>query len=194
VNAYSAFIKRLVVCSGFFMGFDAMFGIAGQESGLSRAFPMAFAADYMVLFDRLDEELRIAPQLDRSLFTKIIVGACKRIPVLSKSAKAVRIDRLIEAGAWTDAALAVVALELPDWQLRRLEYDGGQWFCALSRGPNLPAMLDDTADANHELMPLAILRAFFQARRMTEIAPRATSPVPQVSAGTSNAICCDNFA
>jgi hypothetical protein len=85
------------------------------------------------------------------------------------------------AYAWTDAALAVIALELPGWQLRRLEYDGSQWFCALSRGPNLPAMLDDTADANHELMPIAILRAFFQARRMTEIAPRATSPVPQVS-------------
>ena len=154
---------------------------------------MAFAADYTALFDRLDEELRVAPQLDRSLFTKIIVGACKHIPV-SKPAKVARIDRLIEAGAWTDAALAIIALELPDWQLRRLEYDGGQWFCALSRGPNLPAMLDDTADANHELMPIAILRAFFQARRMTEIAPRATSAVPQVWAGTSNVVCCDNFA
>ena len=44
---------------------------------------MAFAADYAVLFDRLDEELRVAPQLDRSLFTKIIVGACRRMPVMS---------------------------------------------------------------------------------------------------------------
>jgi hypothetical protein len=101
---------------------------------------------------------------------------------------------LIEAGAWTDAALAVIAFELPDWQLRRLEYDGGQWFCALSRQPNLPATFDDTADANHELMPLAILRAFFQARRMAEITPQALSPVPQVSASTGNIICCDNFA
>jgi hypothetical protein len=155
---------------------------------------MAFAADYTVLFDRLDEELRVAPQLDRSLFIKIIVGSCRRIAVLSKSAKAARIDRLIEAGAWTDAALAVIALELPGWQLRRLEYDGSQWFCALSRGLNLPAMLDDTADANHELMPIAILRAFFQARRMTEIAPRATSLVPQVSDATDSLVCCDNFA
>ena len=155
---------------------------------------MAFAADFMVLFDRLDEELRVTPQLDRGLFTKIIVGACKRIPVQSKSAKAARIDRLIEAGAWTDAAFAVIALELPDWQLRRLEYDTGQWFCALSRGPNLPTMLDDTADANHELIPLAILRAFFQARRMTEVAPRPTVPVLQVSAVADNIVCCDNFA
>jgi hypothetical protein len=155
---------------------------------------MAFAADYTVLFDRLDEELRVAPQLDRSLFTKIIVGACRRIPVPRKSEGAARIECLIEAGAWTDAALTVIALELPDWQLRRLEYDGREWFCSLSRGPNLPAMLDDTADANHELMPLAILRAFFQARRVVEIAPRATSPVPQVSAATDCIVCCDNFA
>jgi hypothetical protein len=155
---------------------------------------MAFAADYTVLFDRLDEELRVAPRLDRSLFTKIIVGACKRMPALSKSEQAARIDRLIEAGAWTDAALAIIALELPDWQLRRLEYDGGQWFCALSRQPNLPAMFDDTADANHELMAVAILRAFFQARRMTEISPRAISPAPQASTGPFSIFCCDNFA
>jgi len=55
-------------------------------------------------------------------------------------------------------------------------------------------MLDDTADANHELMAVAILRAFFRARRMTEMAPRATSPVPQVSADTDSTVCCDNFA
>ena len=179
------------------MGFDAMFRGAGQLVRRLASIPMAFAADYTVLFDRLDEELRVASQLDRSLFTKIIVGACRRIAVLSKSEEAARIERLIEAGAWTDAALAVIALELPDWRLRRLrrlEYDSGEWFCALSRKPNLPATLDDTADANHELMPLAILRAFFQARRMAEAVPRAVSPVPQVSAGTGNIICCDNFA
>jgi hypothetical protein len=55
-------------------------------------------------------------------------------------------------------------------------------------------MLDDTADANHELMAVAILRAFFQARRMTEAVPRAASPVPQVSAVADNIVCCDNFA
>jgi hypothetical protein len=29
---------------------------------------------------------------------------------------------------------------------------------------------------------------------MAEIAPRDMSPTPQVSAGTGNIICCDNFA
>jgi len=55
-------------------------------------------------------------------------------------------------------------------------------------------MLDDTADANHELMAVAILRAFFQGRRMAEAAPRGTSPVPQVSAVADSFVCCDNFA
>ena len=36
-------------------------------------------------------------------------------------------------GAWTDAALALIDLELPQWQFRRIAYDEGEWSCALSR-------------------------------------------------------------
>jgi hypothetical protein len=155
---------------------------------------MAFATDHAVLFDRLDEEIRGAPAPVHGLFAKIVAGACTRIPALSLSEKAGRIHRLIAAGAWTDAALAVIALELPAWRLRRLAYEDGEWHCALSRQPNLPAMFDDSADASHELMPLAILRAFLQARRMAEIAPQAISAVPQIQTGAGIIICCDNFA
>jgi hypothetical protein len=155
---------------------------------------MAFAADHAVLFDRLDEELRQVPAPMPGLFAKIVAGACTRIPDLSLSEKTGRIERLIAAGAWTDAALAVIALELPAWTLRRLAYEDGEWHCALSRQPNLPAMFDDSADASHELMPLAILRAFLQARRMVEIAPQAISAVPQTQTGAGIIICCDNFA
>ena len=113
---------------------------------------------------------------------------------MSLSGRVDRIDRLIAASAWTDAAFALIALELPAWRLRRLAYEDGEWHCALSRQPNLPAMLDDTADASHELMPLAILRAFLQARRMAEFAPQAISTVPQIEIGADNIMCCDNFA
>jgi hypothetical protein len=155
---------------------------------------MAFAADHAVLLDRLDEELRQAPAPMPGLFAKIVAGACSRILVLSQSGKADRFDRLIAAGAWTDAALALVALELPGWRLRRLVCEGGEWHCALSRRLNVPAALDDTADASHELMPLAILRAFLQARRMTEFAPQAVATVPQIQIGADHIMCCDNFA
>src|SRR5271157_4812077 len=103
---------------------------------------MAFAADYAVLFDRLNEESQFAPQPTPDLFANIVGSACSRIPILSKSGKATAIDRLIEAGAWTDAALELLELELPAWKLRRLACESGQWICSLSRRPNLPAALD----------------------------------------------------
>ena len=56
---------------------------------------------------------------------------------------AARIDQLIEARAWNDAALALVELELPAWKLRRLVYEDGEWHCSLSRQPNLPVALED---------------------------------------------------
>ena len=45
------------------------------------------------------------------------------LPALSDaegSAKAARLRRLIQSQAWTDAALAFIDLELPQWQVRRL--------------------------------------------------------------------------
>ena len=65
------------------------------------------------------------------------------------------IDELIEARAWNDAALTLVELELPAWKQRRLIYEDGKWHCSLSRHPNLPVALDDTATASHEVLPLA---------------------------------------
>ncbi len=155
---------------------------------------MAFAADYEILFDRLDEELRFAPQPTPDLFANIIGSACSRIPILSKSGKAAKIDRLIEAGAWTDAALALIELELPAWQLRRLACENGEWICSLSRQPNVPAALDDTVDAVHDAMPLAIVLAFLQARRMSAVAANPVAAVPAVAPAVNGMICCDNFA
>lgn len=157
---------------------------------------MAFGADHAVLLDRLDDELRAASALTPNLFAKIIACACLRIPVLSKSGKANRADRLIEAGAWTNAALALIALELPAWTVKRLACENGEWLCSLSRQPHLPATLDDRVDAVHEILPLAVLRAFIEARRSNsvahdfEVAPTA----PKLRPMTEQLICCDNFA
>ena len=154
---------------------------------------MAFAADYAVLFDRLDEELRIAPEPALDLFAKIIAGVCTRIPVLSKSGKAGMIDRLIQCRAWTDAALSLIELELPAWKVRRLVYEDGEWLCSLSRQPNLPLEIDDTADASHEVLPLAILSAFVEARRRASTSHETTLAVPRQSSAPAGIVCCDNF-
>ena len=155
---------------------------------------MTFAADYVVLLDRLDEELQAAPEAARGVFAKIIGSACSRIPVLSKSGKTARIERLIESGAWTDAAMALVESEMPGWKVRRLVYENGEWFCSLSRQPNMPADLDDSADAAHEVLPLAILRAFVEARRRSKVATDAASGVLQLQPAAGGVLCCDNFA
>jgi hypothetical protein len=155
---------------------------------------MAFAADYVVLLDRLDDELLAAPEAARAVFAKIIGSACSRIPVLGKSGKAARIDRLIESGAWTDAAMALIEFELPSWKLRRLVYENGEWFCSLSRQPNMPADLDDSVDAAHHILPLAILRAFVEARRCSKVATDSTSGVPRLQPAADGVVCCDNFA
>jgi hypothetical protein len=119
--------------------------------------------------DRLAYQLRPAPALAPDLIYEVIADACTRLPVLNRAGKAVRIDRLIAAGAWTDAALALIELELPAWKLRRLVYEDGEWHCCLSKQPSLPVAFDETADASHEVLALAILSAFLEARRRTSV-------------------------
>lgn len=153
---------------------------------------MAFGCDHAVLLERLEDAVRRAPHATAGLFSKIVAGGCSRIPVVSKSA--IGIGRLVELGAWTDAALALIDFELPGWKLRRLACESGEWFCSLSRQANLPATLDDTADANHESMALAILLAFLEARRRIAVVPQPVASVPAVEPAPAELICCDNFA
>jgi hypothetical protein len=106
-----------------------------------------------------------------------------------------RLMRPIEAGAFVDAVLALLELELPQWKLRRLICEDGEWHCALSKRLALPAELNDMAEGSHENLPLAILTAFIEARwRGLAAAEGRTELVPQVGATRGYAICCDNFA
>jgi hypothetical protein len=145
--------------------------------------------------DRLDgltEQLRLAPTPTSELISDVIVGA---FSVLKRTGKAALIDRLIGSGAWTDAALALVEIELPAWKFRRLVLEDGEWLCSLSRQPNLPAEFDDSADARHEVLPLAILGALVEARRKTGAARMTSTPTVRQARPTSGyAVCCESFA
>lgn len=104
------------------------------------------------------------------------------------------LDRLMLAGAWTDAALSLVELELPMWRPRRLIYDSEEWLCSLSRHCDVPIELDETADGRHASLPLAILLAFVEAKRLPVIRELASVPfVRQVGTEPAHVICCDNF-
>jgi hypothetical protein len=154
---------------------------------------MACVADYAVVMDEVDGELRTARELHRGLLSKVIAAACTRLPSLSKLGRAGQVDQLAEAGAWTDAALALIALELPGWKVRRLAYENGEWLCSLSRQPNVPIALDDTADAVHDALPLAILLAFVEARQRTSATRQFIPAIPQAGQTPGLALCCDNF-
>lgn len=145
--------------------------------------------------NRLAEKVRVANAITPDLMSEIITGACARLSLLNRDGKAARhIAQLIESSAWIEVSLALIALELPDWKLRRLIYDGAEWHCSLSRQPNLPVEIDDTAEARHEVLPLAILAAFLEAQRSNIPHEVGTRSVPQVLPATTYVVCCDNFA
>jgi hypothetical protein len=127
----------------------------------------------------LGARLRGAYEVNAKLMTEVLDVACRRYPSLGQSEKTVRLERLIRSGAWTDAALALIDLELPLWQIRRIAYDEGEWHCALSRERELPDWLDQSIEAHHADLALAILSAFIETQRVSE--PETRTSVPAVS-------------
>jgi len=143
----------------------------------------------------LADLLRYAPEMTVALMSEIIREACRRFPSAGQSEKTARIERLIHSGAWTDAALALLDLELPQWQLRRIAYDQGEWYCALSRERELPDWLDQSIEGRHADLALAMLSAFVEAQRIT--APSSRTSVPAVTRDGAPfyvPMCSDNFA
>lgn len=142
----------------------------------------------------LSARLRNAGAADAALVNEVIGAACRRYPSLGQAEKTGRIELLIWSAAWTDAALALIALELPMWQVRRLAYDEGEWYCALSRERELPDWLDQSIEAHHADLSLAILSAFVEAQRVN--APESRTSVPDVTRYTRDvyeALPVDNF-
>jgi hypothetical protein len=141
------------------------------------------------------DRLRDVPAVTAGLISDIIGKTCRRFPSTGQTAKTARIERLIETGAWTDVALALIDLELPQWQIRRIVYDEGEWHCALSRQRELPEWLDQSIESHHADLPLAILSAFVDAQRIS--APSRTTSVPAVPREANalyEPVLSDNFA
>ena len=148
--------------------------------------------------DRLEQlavKLQTANAPTSDLVAELVSNVCPRMALLNKSgAAALQFERLTKTSAWTDVAIALIGLELPAWKLRRLVYEDGAWFCSLSQRTEMPVELDDTADARHENLPLAILSAFVEARRRNTASATEPQTVPQIRPAPGYAICCDNFA
>src|SRR5262245_9166944 len=143
------------------------------------------------LGERLQHALSVTP----SLIADIIRESGRRFPSQGQAGKTERLGQLIKMGAWTDAALALIELELPQWQVRRIAYDDGEWYCALSRIRELPDWLDESIEGRHTDLALAILSALVEARRDSASANRTSVPP---SGRRENAhyepLLCDNVA
>src|SRR5690349_8649200 len=124
----------------------------------------------------LSDRLRDACGVTAEFLSDIISETCRRFPSTEGSAKASRVERLIQSHAWTDAALSLIDLELPQWQVRRLAYDDGEWHCALSRLRELPDWLDQPIETHHADLALAILSAFVEAKRVSARSSRTSVP------------------
>jgi hypothetical protein len=144
--------------------------------------------------DLLGERLRAASEANETIVTEIIAAACRRYSAFGLGEKTARVEQLIRSGAWIDAALALIDLELPLWQVRRLTYDEGEWHCALSRERELPDWLDQSIETRHADLALSILGAFVEARRIS--LPESRTSVPAVERRAPDfyePVCSDNF-
>src|SRR2546429_5253948 len=112
----------------------------------------------------LDDRLRDAYGVTAEFLSDIVSETCRRFPSNGGNAKAARVEQLIQSQAWTDAALALIDLELPQWQVRRLAYDEGEWYCTLSRGRELPDWLDQPIEPPPAESAPAILRPFVETQ------------------------------
>ena len=142
----------------------------------------------------LDDRLHDADTATADLMSEVIGETCRRFPSLGQTEKTARLERLIATGAWTDAALALIDLELPQWQIRRIAYDEGEWHCALSRQRELPEWLDQSIETRHADLPLALLSAFVEVQRVSAPSTGTSVPaVPQSPHAFYEPLSCDNF-
>jgi hypothetical protein len=114
--------------------------------------------------DHLQEQLRRADAITAELISSVIAAACPRFCALSAAAKT-KVNWLIRTGAWIDATLELIKLELPQWRVRRLSQSRGIWTCFLMK--ETQDGHDDIADGSHQLLPLAILHALLRVRHAT---------------------------
>jgi hypothetical protein len=142
----------------------------------------------------LDDRLRGTRAVTAELMSEVIGETCRPFPSMGQTSKKAQIERFIGSGAWTDAALALIDLELPQWKVRRIAYDGGEWYCALSRARERPDWLDRPIETYHVDLPLAILSALVEAQRCAPSNRTSVPTVPRDANPLFGQFWCDNFA
>nr|AWM03103.1 hypothetical protein CIT40_25745 [Bradyrhizobium amphicarpaeae] len=171
------------------------FGEAGRLTDANSGRPDMTAALRRYDPSSLSDRLRDAHAMSRPLMHEIINTACRRFPSLGQSERTARVMRLVDVEAWADAALALMELELPLWQVRRIAYDEGEWHCALSRERELPDWLDAAVEARHADLALALLSAFLEVQALAVETARPSVPTVRPAPDPFyEPIGCENFS
>ena len=139
-----------------------------------------------------ENEPGISPTCGGLSAAKAISRGCPAFPPVGSAAKVRQIENLLEAGAWTEAAIALVRLQLPDWTLRRIELDDGEWFCSLSRYPAIPYDFDERAEGRHRHLPLAVLAALAEARQQSAASEGCPPAILSTAPASGTPTWCDN--
>jgi len=91
----------------------------------------------------LQTHARRSRSITAELFIKVIAEAST---THGNATKAV-FNQLVAYGAWTDAVLLLLKLELPQWRLRRILYEDAEGNCFFSKHPEFPLGFDESAEA-----------------------------------------------
>ena len=162
----------------------------GHGYGMASMSPVSDHYDPLTLGPRLAVATAVTPEL----MSDVIDKACRHFSSPEQNEKTKRLKRLIDAEAWADAALALIELELPPWQVRRIDYDEGEWHCALSRQRELPDWLDQSIEARHPDLAVALLDVLVETQAATAPAIWSSVPAaPSTSDPLDEPLCCDNF-
>jgi hypothetical protein len=146
--------------------------------------------------EKLQREIRNADAVTADLMSVVLDLALARCAVADHGLQLNRIRELIAARAWTDAALALVALDRSR-VLRHMIYEEGEWRCILGSLWPAPAWLDDTIEFAHAELPLAILGALVGALGKKSAPASAATSVPRsrlAPGDVAGYLDCDNFA
>ena len=121
------------------------------------------------------DAIDIAEEATPALMRAALDIAAVRCATPDRAARLKQIDALIAAHAWTDAALAIAALDHAQ-AVRRIVRDDTEWYCTIGSQWPVPEWLDHGAWHGHPALPLAILGAVVDAVSQTEsAAPAETS-------------------
>src|ERR1700712_234457 len=111
-HGYEIPISRVFIPSRFQMAFCPSCRMRPVETALHERDTAMLALSEHRDFPELDERLRDASKATTELMSQILARGRRPSASARRNAKAARLECLIRAEAWTDAALALIDLEL----------------------------------------------------------------------------------